>query len=93
MNRNRPANCRRCLSFNFDHEGHRYRATVSRFEDGKLAELFLDVPGKFGTPLQSNAATCAILVSLLLQHGVSPDEIRHSIEGPIATALELAVKP
>lgn len=84
---------RNSLSFNFEHEGHRYRATVSRFADGRLAELFLDVPGKFGTPLQSNAATCAILVSLLLQHGVEPDEIRHSIEGPIATALALAVKP
>lgn len=91
--RERLPNRRKSLAFNFDYEGHRYRATGSRFADGRLAELFLDVPGKFGTPLQSNAATSAILVSLLLQHGVAPDEIRHSIEGPIATALELAVRP
>jgi hypothetical protein len=69
-------------------EGHRYRATVGRFEDGRIAEIFLDT-GKFGTALQANADTAAILVSLLLQHGVAPDVILHSISGPIAIALQL----
>jgi hypothetical protein len=31
--------------------------------------------------------TAAILVSLLLQHGVSVDTIRHSVGGPIAIAM------
>jgi hypothetical protein len=79
---NRRAN----VSFSFEHEGHRYRATAGRFANGDLAEVFLDV-GKAGTPLQSNAETAAILVSLLLQHGVSVDTIRHSVGGPIAVAL------
>lgn len=79
---NRRANA----SFSFEHEGHRYRATAGRFANGDLAEIFLDV-GKAGTPLQSNAETAAILVSLLLQHGVSVDTIRHSVGGPIAVAL------
>jgi hypothetical protein len=86
------SNKRKSVSFNFDHEGHRYRASASRFADGRLAEIFLDT-GKINTPLQQNAETSAILVSLLLQHGVDPDTIRHSISGPIAIALELAVQP
>jgi ribonucleoside-diphosphate reductase alpha chain len=83
---------RHSISFNFEHEGFAYRATASRFDDGSLAEIFLDA-GKINTPLQQNAETAAILVSLLLQHGVSETEILHSISGPIATALELAGKP
>ena len=76
------------FSFSFEHEGHQYRATAGRFADGRLAEIFLQAPGKLGTPLQSNADTAAILTSLLLQHGVDPEVIRHSITGPIAVALE-----
>jgi hypothetical protein len=68
-------------------EGYSYRATAGWFDDGQLAEIFLDT-GKFGTALQANADTAAILTSLLLQHGVSPDVILHSISGPIAIALQ-----
>ena len=75
------------FSFGFEFECFTYRATASRFDDGKLAEIFLDVPGKLGTPLQSNANTAAILVSLLLQHGVAAATIGHSVSGPIAIAL------
>jgi hypothetical protein len=77
----------RLLSFEF--EGHPYRATGGWFADGRLAEIFLHAPGKMGTPLQANADTAAILASLLLQHGVDPEVIRHSITGPIAIALQM----
>jgi hypothetical protein len=86
--RQRPANRREIVSFSIEHEGHEYRATGSRFDDGRLAEIFLHAPGKMGTPLQSNADTAAILASLLLQHGVAPEVIAHSISGPIAIALQ-----
>jgi ribonucleoside-diphosphate reductase alpha chain len=89
MTRERLPNRRANVAFTFEHEGHRYRATVSQYDNGRLGELFLDA-GKDGTPLQSNAETAAILVSLLLQHGVATDTIRHSINGPIAVALDLA---
>jgi hypothetical protein len=75
-------------SFSLEFEGHSYRAAAAWFDDGRLAEIFLDAPGKMGTPLQANADTAAILVSLLLQHGVKPEVILHSITGPIAIALE-----
>jgi len=90
--RERLPNRRQSIAFNFECEGHQYRATASRFPDGRLAELFLD-SGKINTPLQSNAETAAMLVSMLLQHGVDADTIRCSVSGPIATALELAVQP
>jgi hypothetical protein len=86
--RKRPANRRAICSFSFEHEGHEYRATGSWFEDGRLAEIFLQASGKMGTPLQSNADTAAILASLLLQYGVAPELIQHSITGPIAIALQ-----
>ena len=92
MTRHRLPNRRHSIAFNFECEGHQYRATASRFPDGRLAELFLD-SGKINTPLQSNAETAAMLVPLLLRHGVASDTIRRSVSGPIATALDLAVMP
>ena len=74
-------------SISVECEGHRYRATGGWFDNGQLAEIFL-YSGKFGTALQANADTSAILVSLLLQHGVDPEVILHSITGPIAIALQ-----
>ena len=80
-------NRRRSIAFTFEFESHRYRATASRFDDGRLAEIFLDTD-KAGTPLQLNAETAAILASLCLQHGVNAETIRHSVNGPIAIALD-----
>jgi hypothetical protein len=80
-------NRRRSIAFIFEFEGHKYRATASHFDDGRLAEIFLDTD-KAGTPLQLNAETAAILASLCLQHGVDAETIRHSVNGPIAVALD-----
>lgn len=86
-NRKRLPNRRGNVSIGFEFEGFAYRATAARFDDGRLAEIFLDVPGKLGTPLQLNADNAAILTSLLLQHGVPLETVRHSVSGPIAVAL------
>src|SRR5438132_976093 len=85
--RERLPNRRGNISLGFAFEGHEYRATAGYFDDGRLAELFVDCPGKAGTALESNANTAGILTSLLLQHGVAPEAIRHSIAGPISLAL------
>jgi len=85
--RKRLPNRRGNVSFGFEYEGFRYRATAGHFNDGNLAEIFLDVPGMLGTPLESNAQNAALLASLLLQHGVTPAAILHSVAGPIAVAL------
>jgi hypothetical protein len=75
----------------FEHEGQRYRASASRFPDGRMAEIFLDV-GKAGSSVQRHADDAAVLASLLLQHGVPVSQIRHSVSGPIATAIDMLVQ-
>jgi ribonucleoside-diphosphate reductase alpha chain len=87
MKRQVLPNRRRSIAFTFEFESHKYRATASHFDDGRLAEIFLDTD-KAGTPLQLNAETAAILCSLCLQHGVDVETIKHSVNGPIAVVLD-----
>jgi ribonucleoside-diphosphate reductase alpha chain len=86
-------NRRGSLSFNFLHDGHTYHATATRYTDGRLAEIFLDV-GLAGSSIQQHATSSAVLASIALQHGVAPQTLIHAVRGgPLAAALELAVKP
>jgi hypothetical protein len=90
--RERLANRRGSTIVTFEHEGRRFRASGSRFADGRLAEIFLDT-GKAGSTVQQYADDQAILTSLLLQWGVSVAVIRRSIDGPLARALDLLDEP
>jgi hypothetical protein len=72
--------------FSFRHDGKLYSATLSTFPDGRLGEIFIDSV-KPDSELAVHANTAAVLASLLLQHGVTAAAIRHSIAGPLATAL------
>jgi len=67
-----------------------YTVTRSNFGDGRLAEIFLD-HRKPNSELAELANDCVVLVSLLLQHGITAASIRHSISGPIAKALDMAM--
>jgi hypothetical protein len=80
---------RASIRFTIEHDGVRYRATLSKFDDGRIAEIFLDGM-KPDSALAVHAADAAVLTSLLLQHGVTAAAIRRSISGPIATALARA---
>ncbi len=87
MTRRRLPNRRASMTVEFWLDGQTYRATASRFPDGRLAELFLDV-GKAGSAVQAQAETAAMLVSMLLQNNIHCDDIRSLIKtGPIAYAL------
>jgi hypothetical protein len=90
--RERLPNRRASTAFVFEFENHRYRASAGWFDDGRLAEIFLDT-SKPDSPLQLNAETAAVLTSLLLQHGVDVETIKHSINGPIRIALEHFTDP
>jgi hypothetical protein len=90
MPRERLPNRRGHELISFEHSGFRFVAGVGRFSDHRVAEIFLDT-GKPNTAVQVHASDSAVLVSLLLQHGVSLETIRHSIAGPIRTALDLLV--
>lgn len=93
MNRERLPSRRGSLSFKFLHDGQSYHATATRYADGRLAEIFLDV-GKAGSTVQQHAEATAVLASLALQHGVAAETIIHAVKGgPLAVALELAVTP
>jgi hypothetical protein len=88
--RERLPNRRRSISFPFEYQAVRYTGTVSVFQDGRLAEIFIDC-FKPGSAIAEHAATSAVLASLLLQNGVPVTEIMHSIAGPLATALAKAL--
>ena len=68
-----------------------YRATFGCFAMEILREIFLDA-GKPDAAIQMHADDAAVLVSLLLQHGVSAAVIRRSISGPISRALDLWIE-
>jgi hypothetical protein len=86
--RERLPNRRGSEVFQFEHSGIGYTATISRFSDGRLAEIFIDHP-KPNSAIAEHASDAAVLASLLLQYGVTAAVIRHSISGPLGTALDL----
>jgi hypothetical protein len=85
-------------SFSFELNGLRFTATVSRFADGRIGELFLN-NHKFGNQADTNARDAAILLSFALQHGADLETIRRALcrdsqgraLGPIAEALDRIV--
>ena len=83
-------------SFTFELNGLRFTATVSRFPDGRIGELFLN-NHKFGNQSDTNARDAAILLSFALQYGADIESIRRALcrdsqdraLGPIAAALDI----
>jgi hypothetical protein len=62
---------------------------LGHFADGAVGEVFLDAT-KQNSALDAFAADAAILISLLLQHGVTPTEIGHALRRtPNGTAASL----
>jgi ribonucleoside-diphosphate reductase alpha chain len=75
----------------FEHGTRRWVATIGRFDDGRLAEIFLHA-GK-DSPLLALAQDVAIVASIALQHGAPAAVIAHALAGrdagPLAPALAL----
>src|SRR5262249_55598342 len=96
MSRERLPNRRHHESFAFEHAGIRYTAGIGRFNDGQLAEIFLN-GAKCGTDADTAAKDAAIVASLALQHGVPCDVIQRAVtrnrdgtaSGPLGAALDL----
>lgn len=99
---NRPAvrerlpNCRATESFTFEVNGLLFTATISRFTDGRIGELFLN-NHKYGNQSDTNARDAAILLSFALQHGADIEAVRRALcrdskghaLGPLAIALDI----
>jgi hypothetical protein len=76
--RARLPNRRRCISFDIEIAGLRYKATSGYFRDGSLAEVFIS-NHKAGNASDVAARDGGILVSLLLQHGCPVETIARAV--------------
>ncbi len=59
-------------------EGQRYHVTVGFFSDGRPAETFCH-GGKVGSGMDLLLDDACVALSLLLQHGVEPQALAHSM--------------
>ena len=92
----RLPNRRASETFSFECGGQHYNATVSRFPDGSLAEIFLS-NGKAGSDSDAAARDSAVVCSIALQHGTPVDVIRKALlrdprgvaSSPLGVALDL----
>lgn len=99
MSRRRLTNRRSSESFDFISQGMRFTATVGRFPDGRIGELFLN-NHKAGNQSDTNARDAAIILSFALQYGADLEEIRKALcrdgsgraLGPVGAALDLIVE-
>jgi hypothetical protein len=96
MSREHLPNRRLSENFTFELDGLRFTATVSYFENGQLAELFLN-NHKAGNQSDTNAKDSAIVLSFALQHGADADAIRKALcrdsqgraLGPLGAVLDI----
>jgi hypothetical protein len=74
---------------------------IGRFDDGPIAEIFLNVDGKFGTAVEISARDGAVTASILFQHGGSLEILRRALTrngdgsaaGPLGRLLDLLAIP
>jgi hypothetical protein len=89
-------NRRSSFNFNFVCGNFQYVATVSFFDDGRLAEIFLG-NGHAGSGTDTAAKDSAVVASIALQYGVPLEAIRHALlrdargvaSSPLGAALDL----
>src|SRR5262245_6371728 len=90
----RLPNRRASETFGFQCSGLCYVATISRFPNGALAEIFLG-NGKAGSQADANARDSAVVCSIALQHQVPLEAIRRALlrdgRGVAATPLGVAL--
>jgi hypothetical protein len=98
--RTRLPNRRPSTTFAVECNGLSYLATISRFADGRLAEIFIS-NAKAGSHSDSAAKDAAVVCSIALQHGVPVDVIRHALlrdahgnpSSPLGAALDQMAEP
>jgi ribonucleoside-diphosphate reductase alpha chain len=94
--RQRLPNRRDSVSLSFEVNGLAYTATYSRFDDGRVAEIFLQ-NHRTNSGADVNARDAAIAASFALQYGASVEDIRKALcrdsrgcaSGPLGAALDL----
>jgi hypothetical protein len=75
----------------FTHAGRRWTATIGRFPDGRVGEVFLDTPK--ASAIGEIAADAAVAASIAFQFGAPLEIVRHALAdrlaGPLGAALAL----
>jgi hypothetical protein len=93
--RRRLPNRRGSQFFDFESVGLRFTASISRYPDGRIAELFID-NHKAGSMIGTLVRDSAIAISFALQHGADIETIRKALcrdargnaSGPLGAALD-----
>jgi hypothetical protein len=91
--RQRLPNRRSHWLYRFESGGQIYTGGIGRFDDGRIAEIFIN-GAKVGSTAEANAQDAAIVASLALQHGCPLETIRHALirtggsGGPLAALLD-----
>lgn len=93
--RQRLPNRRGSETFTLECEGLAYLATISRFADRRLAEIFI-ANHKAGSAADAAAKDAAVVCSIALQFGVPLDVVRHALlrdprgkaSSPLGVALD-----
>jgi hypothetical protein len=96
--RERLPNRRTSESFTFECNGLKYTATISRYADGRLAEIFI-CNAKAGSHSDAAAKDSAVVCSIALQHNVPLETIRKALlrdargnaASPLGAALDIVV--
>jgi hypothetical protein len=94
--RARLPNRRASETFDLEVAGLRYTATISRFADGRIGELFLS-NHKNNSGADTAARDASIAFSFAVQHGADAEAIRRALcrdscgnaNGPLGAALDL----
>jgi len=93
--RERLPNRRSAETFDVEAGGLHYRATIGRYPDGRIGEIFL-TNHKAGSEAGIMASDAAVAASLALQYGTPLDVIRHALmrdprgkpSGPLGVVLD-----
>jgi hypothetical protein len=91
--RRRLANRRPHWLYRFESGGQFYTGGIGRFDDGRIAEIFIN-GAKVGSTAEANAQDAAIAASLAVQHGCPLETIHHALArtggsgGPLAALLD-----
>ena len=97
--RERLPNRRASEVFEFEAGGLHYTASVSRFSDGRIGELFLN-NHKSNSAADTNARDSAIAFSFAVQHGADGEVIRRALSRdaqgralrPLGVALDIVAE-
>ena len=96
MTRRRLSNRRPAETFDFEHAGQHFRATVGIYADGSLGEVFVSA-AKLGSGADAIVRDGAILASFALQYGAPLADLRKAMtrdsagraSSPIGALLDL----